>query len=107
MNQEIGSMYAMIREQQGFSQEQVSDFLGITVEKLDAFENNKARIGVSDLEKSCDLFGCTLFMMMGQEEMNLLPKVSGTYYLNAESMEALCSMNRIALNLRKMNSIAK
>ena len=105
--QELGNRFATIREQQGFSQKQVANFLGISVEQLDEFEKGKMRIGVSVLEKSCDLFGCSLFMMTGHEEMCTLPKISNACNLEVEDMKGLCAMNRIALNLRKMNSIHK
>ena len=103
--QELGEKYTTIREQQGFSQKQIADFLEIPVEQLDEFEKGNARINVSSLEKSCELFGCSLLMMIGQEEICLLPKVENAHNLTTKDMEGLCAINRIALNLRKMNSI--
>ena len=103
--QELGEKYTTIRDQQGFSQKQVADFLEISVEQLDRFEKGNTRLGVSFLEKSCNLFGCSLLMMIGQEEMYLLPKVENAHNLTTKDMEGLCAINRIALNLRKMNSI--
>ena len=100
--QELGKRYATIREQQGFSQKQVADFLEISVEQLDDFEKGNAKIGVSVLEKSCDLFGCSLLMMTGNEEIYTLPNVSNVQHLTIEDMAGLSAVNKIALNLRRI-----
>ena len=97
--------FAAIRENQGFSIEQVAEFLCLPKEKINAWETGEGTIGIASIEMACELFGCTLSMIQGKEKLNLLPKIQNAHLMTREEMEVIRAANKIALNLRYMKRL--
>ena len=101
----IGATFAAIRENQGYTVKQISDFIHISEEELILFEMGEKTIGVSCLEEACNLFGCTLAALQGKEQLNLLPAIQNAHLMSANEMEMIRTVNKITLNLRYMKKL--
>ncbi len=53
----IGNNLKAIRQQLGFSQESIAEYLGVKREMISYFENNQRDISVDQIEKLANLFG--------------------------------------------------
>lgn len=108
-NKNIGLNFKAVREKLGYSQEQISDFLYLKNEFLNDFEDGKTSIGVSVLERACNLFGCTIVDL----ENGTMKCKSYTFdeikpcEYPKELLKSIHDVNRIALNIRRMKELEK
>ncbi|MCC3375987.1 helix-turn-helix domain-containing protein [Cohnella sp. REN36] len=62
----IGSRIALLREQRGWTQEQLSASLGISRAALSHYEKNRREPDTETLSKVADIFGVTLDYLVGR-----------------------------------------
>lgn len=105
--QELGDNFKRIRKQNGFTQEQMAKFLGMERSCLARFESGERKIGVSALEKACNLFGCTLAQMDGRKPYEPLATAFRAKELTIDDMKAVSQIQKLVLNLQQMKSIEK
>jgi transcriptional regulator with XRE-family HTH domain len=104
---QIGKQFKTARTTIGFTQDQVSEFLGVDRTMIAKFEAGERSLGMSTLEKSCELFGCELDMMYGDEPYRPLTVAYRTKELEPEDLEVICRLQRMALNLRQIKENRK
>ena len=96
-----------LRKKEGYSVEQMAKFLGVDVEFYKEFEDSNLykKLSIGQLESICDLFGVTVPMITGDEEITPIEYKNYAGELSVEGMIAVASINRIAKNIREMNNL--
>ena len=101
----ISSNFKKARTDCKFTQQQIADFLNIDQTTIAKFEKAERPLNIGLIEKACDLFGCTLNMLREMEPYRIIPMRNKPKNLTIGDMEAIASVNKIALNLRHMNEL--
>ena len=96
----VGEIFKDIRSKCGFTQEQMATFLGVDRTMISKYEKGERGLGVGTLEKACEVFGCSLSVLRGLEEYRPMTVAYRAKELTIEDMEAICMVQKIALNLR-------
>lgn len=104
---EAGSRFKSVRIENGFTQEQMAEFLGVDRTLIAKFEKGERSLGVSLLEKACRLFGCTLAALDGRQEYTPLAVAFRAKELTVEDMDAISKVQKIVLNMRELKAILK
>lgn len=107
MSKESGTVYTRIkalRKESRLTQEQMAAYLEVDQSFVTKLENGTRKLNVDLIEKLCSLFGCTEEYLMG-ESGEYLPLNfafrSGT--IQAEDLQSIAVVNRIAMNLLLMD----
>lgn len=66
MNKEIGRILNKLRRENGYTLEQVSNYLGITQSNLSKIENGDRNINMTLLDKLCLLYNCSPEYLLGK-----------------------------------------
>ena len=108
MKEEIlGAKFKKLREEINFTQKQIAQYLSVDQSIVSRFEKAERKMPVEIIEKSCDLFGCTLKEFLSEEDIEL-QGVSISFRadtLQESDIEAIVAMNRMANNILFMNKI--
>lgn len=103
---EFGKRFSEIRKSLGYSQAQIAEYLGVDRTLITKFEKGERNIGVSQIEKVCRLFGCTLAEIDGRAEG--FERISVSFRskdFTAADLESIAAVQSIALNLRKVKNL--
>ena len=68
MNSTIGKNLYKLRRENGYTQEQVSSYLGITQSNLSKIENGERNFNMTLLDKLCLLYNCSPEYLLGQTD---------------------------------------
>ena len=94
MNKEIGRILNKLRRENGYTQEQVSNYLGITQSNLSKIENGDRNFNMTLLDKLCLLYNCSPEYLLGETD------------IHEKSSIAFRSDEKVDLNvIAKMNEI--
>ncbi len=102
----IGEKIKLFRENAGFSQIMVAKFLGVDQSFISKIEKGERPISSDMLEKLASLFGVRLdaFDSDTFEPSKIAVAFRGKN-LTCDDMEAICAINKIALNLDFMSEL--
>lgn len=103
----VGSNFKAIRTQNGFTQEQMANYLDVDRSLLAKFEQGERKLGVAVLERACNLFGCTLAEIDGRNEYVPLATAFRAKDLTIDDMKAVSQIQKIVLNLQRMKKLEK
>lgn len=70
MIKDIGKNLRKIRKKNGYTQKQVSDYLGITQSNLSKIENGERNLNMTLLDKLCLLYNCSPEYLLGESNIN-------------------------------------
>ena len=98
----MGETFKKIRSICGYTQDQMATFLDVDRTLIAKFEKGERGLGIGALEKACEVFGCSLGVLRGIEEYRPMTVAYRAKELTVEDMEAICMVQKIALNLRRM-----
>ena len=71
INIRIGSNIQAVRERANYTQEQLSEMIGVTPNHLSAIERGASGASLETIEKLCQLFGVsTDYLFFGKQEKN-------------------------------------
>ena len=101
---EMGAKFKEIRTKCGFTQEQIANFLELDRTMITKFEKGERSLGIADLERACELFGCNLKVLRGLQEFEPMTVAYRAKELTLEDMEAVRNVQRIVLNLRRIKA---
>lgn len=94
MNKIVGKILNELRRENGYTQEQVSSYLGITQSNLSKIENGERNFNMTLLDKLCLLYNCSPEYLLGEEDFH------------EKSSIAFRSEEKVDLNVvAKMNEI--
>jgi transcriptional regulator with XRE-family HTH domain len=107
----IGKIVAVnikkLREKQGYTQEQLGDYLGISKEQVSYIENLKRPIDVIKLKKIADLFGIQVDDLMNEEITKNLDIAYSfrTEFVDGSTLEAVAFLNEFSNDLLRLRKI--
>lgn len=105
MNAITGRNLKALREANGYTQEKVSEYLGIGRSAYANYEAGEREAPLEVLEKAADLFGCELSMLFEMDETaveNMLVCAFRADNLNVEDMREVAAFKSIVMNYLKM-----
>jgi len=104
----VGKKFKVLREQNGFTQEQLAQYLNVDQSYISKCEKNERQFSVDILEKAGNLFGCSLEYFTNDEtEYSPAAIALRAKTVTAEDLETIATMNKIALNLSYMEGLLK
>ena len=104
MNKEIGRILNKLRRENKYTQEQVSNYLGITQTNLSKIENGDKNFNMTLLDKLCLLYNCSPEYLLG--ETNFHEKTS-IVFLSDEKVDlnVVAKMNEITRYLKLLRKL--
>lgn len=72
----IGAKLKKLREENGYSQRQIAEYLEIDQSNLSKIENDKRKLNLVVLDKICYLYNCTPNYLLGKTDEYHKPKIS-------------------------------
>ncbi|MCF8296067.1 MAG: helix-turn-helix domain-containing protein [Saprospiraceae bacterium] len=91
----IGNNLKAIRQQLGFSQESIAEYLGIPREMISYFENNQRDISIEQIEKLANLFGVDEEYFL--EDNNSIIESDLAFAFRSNSSMSSDSLKKVAL----------
>ena len=104
---QMGEIFKEVRSACGFTQDQMATFLGVDRTLITKYEKGERGLGIGALERACEVFGCNLNVLRGIEEYKPMTVAYRAKDLTIEDMEAICMVQKIALNLRRIKEYGK
>lgn len=102
----IGNNLRILRENAGFNQQSIATFLGVDQSFISKIEKGERAVSAEMLEKLATLFGVNASSVLQKETVS---KTLSCAFRGSElgpvEMEAICSVNRIALNSEFMHGL--
>lgn len=98
----MGVVFKDIRSKCGFTQDQMATFLDVDRTMISKYEKGERSLGIGTLEKACEIFGCNLNVLRGIEVYKPMTIAYRAKELTTEDMDAICMVQKIALNLRRI-----
>lgn len=96
----------VLRKESKITQEQLARFLNVDQSMITKIENGTRSFSVTMIDKICSLFGCSEEYLMGESEdyipLNFAFRSTG---IEAEDLESIAAVNKIAMNLKYMNEL--
>jgi transcriptional regulator with XRE-family HTH domain len=108
MQTTTGLVIKGLREKYGYTQEKVSEYLGIKREMISFYENEGREITLEILEKLSDLFGVELDVFFIDNVDEALAEVVFAYRkdnLNNNDMENMAAFGKIVKNYLKIYNL--
>lgn len=109
MSGESGTFHTRIkalRKESKLTQEQLAGYLEVDQSFVAKLENGTGKLNVDLLDKLCSLFGCTEEYLTGENEeyipLNFAFRSSS---VQAEDLQSIAMINKIAANLRFMDEM--
>ena len=107
-SKQIGDNIHVLRENAGYTQTTLARFLNVDQSLISKIEKGERSISTEMLEKLASLFGVTV----DEIEYDHISKSNLSFAfrgndLNAKEMEAICVINKIALNSEFMSALLK
>ena len=108
INKQIGDNIHVLRENAGYTQTTLARFLNVDQSLISKIEKGERSMSTEMLEKLASLFGVTV----DEIEYDHISKSNLSFAfrgndLNAKEMEAICVINKIALNSELMSVLLK
>ena len=103
----IGGKIKEIRIAANFSQQKVGEYLGVDQSLVSKYETGERAVSTDVLEKLANLFCCPVTAFMQEDETAALSHAFRSSELDAEDLQNLALMNRIALNLDLMGKLVE
>ena len=102
----VSKRFKELREKSNLTQSQIANFLSIDQSYVSKFEKGERKLSVEILDKMCSLFGCTLKYFEDENEIYVPMSIAfRSNNLQNDDLEAIASINKVALNLRFINSM--
>lgn len=76
MNKMVGKTLKELRSENGYTQEQVSIYLGITQSNLSKIENGERNFNMTLLDKLCLLYNCSPEYLLGETDSHEKPSIA-------------------------------
>ena len=104
MNEMVGKTLKELRSENGYTQEQVSDYLGITQSNLSKIENGEENFNMTLLDKLCLLYDCSVEYLLGKTDS--YEKSSIAFHSDEKvDLNVVAKMNEITGFLRLLRKL--
>ncbi|MCQ2235294.1 MAG: helix-turn-helix transcriptional regulator [Paludibacteraceae bacterium] len=104
----VGCNLKALREANGYTQEQVANFLSIGRSAYANYESGEREAPMEVLDRACQLFGCELALLFDEDEQamkNMLVCAFRADNLSANDMKEVAAFKNIVLNYLKMEHL--
>ena len=102
----IGSKIKSLRENSGFTQNNIAKYLKVDQSLISKFEVGERPISADMLEKLATLFGCNMSVFNeASDKFKPLSFALRASEIYEEDLETVCAINRIALNSAFMTKL--
>lgn len=96
----------MLRKESKLTQEQLANYLEVDQSLVTKLENGTRSPNVTLIDKICSLFGCTEEYLMGESDEYIPLNFSfRSSTIEAEDLQSIAVVNKIAMNLRFMDEL--
>lgn len=105
----LGETIKLLREANNYTQENVSDYLGIKRSTYSNYETGDREAPWTVLEKLANLYGCDLYDLMSDDKDVLQGVVACAFRvdsLSVEDMKQVAAFKQLVMNYVKMKKIA-
>lgn len=103
---EMNERLKYLRKESKITQEQLAQFLAVDQSMITKLENGTRSFSITMVDKICSLFGCSEEFLMGECNdyipLNFAFRSTG---IEAEDLESIAAVNKIAMNLKYMNEL--
>lgn len=106
----LGEALKQLREANNFTQENVSDYLGIKRSTYSNYETGDREAPLTVLDKLANLYGCDLYDLECEDKDVLQGVVACAFRvdsLSVEDMKQVAAFKQLVLNYVKMKKIAE
>ena len=104
----VGRNLKALREANGYTQEQVANFLGIGRSAYANYEAGERETPMEVMERASELFGCELALLIDEDEQavkNMLVCAFRADNLSVNDMKEVAAFKNIVLNYMKMERL--
>lgn len=104
----VGRNLKALREANGYTQEQVANFLGIGRSAYANYEAGERETPMEVMERASELFGCELALLFDEDEQavkNMLICAFRADNLSVNDMKEVAAFKNIVLNYMKMERL--
>ena len=104
----VGRNLKALREANGYTQEQVANFLGIGRSAYANYEAGERETPMEVMERASELFGCELALLFDEDEQavrNMLVCAFRADSLSVNDMKEVATFKNIVLNYLKMERL--
>ena len=104
----VGRNLKALREANGYTQEQVANFLGIGRSAYANYEAGERETPMEVMERASELFGCELALLFHEDEQavkNMLVCAFRADNLSVNDMKEVAAFKNIVLNYMKMERL--
>lgn len=105
MDNHIGKNIRQLREKLGLTQEALAEYLGISREEVNYYENGKRSIPTGVVSKAAALFAVDEYDLYEYDEATVQTHVAFAFRadrISGEDLQAIASFKKIAMNYLKM-----
>jgi len=101
----ISAMIKSLRENSGFTQKNIADYLKVDQSLISKFESGERPINVDMLEKLAVLFGVEMSAFSEESNINPLSFALRASEISEADLETISAINKIALNSNFMTKL--
>lgn len=103
-----GKRFKALREQSGLTQGQIAEYLAVDQSYISKCEKSERQFSVDILERTGHLFGCSVdYFTNPESRYSPLPFTLRAGSIAADDLQTIAAVNKLALNLRLMESLLK
>ena len=107
-NEKFNYRIKSLRKESKLTQEQMASYLDVDQSLVTKLENGTRNLNVDLIEKICNLFGCTDEYLLGESDEYIpLNFAFRSNNIQAEDLQSIAMINKIAINLRFMDDLLK
>lgn len=108
-NNEIGSILKELRNKMGYSQEQISSYLGISQPAYNHYESGDTAVSQESLEKLADIYGVEEYDILTCNKPQLQADMAFAFRKNSEvkDLSQIASFQRLVKNYLDMCEIER
>ena len=107
-NVKLDQRIKLLRKESKLTQEQMASYLNVDQSLVTKLENGTRNLNVDLMEKICNLFGCTEEYLLGESDEYIpLNFAFRSNNIQAEDLQSIAMINKIAMNLRFMDGMLK
>ena len=110
MDKHIESNIKKLREANGFTQEQLADYLNVSRSAYSSYETGDRNISLQSMEKLAKLFGCKTSILYSEnspEMKDILACAFRVDNLSAKDIKEIANFKDVVMNYLKINRLLK